>query len=142
MRLNVGAGVDRLRAGYTTLDANPLLAPDICATVPPIPLPDASVERIYTSHFLEHLCNEDVVAFMAEAWRVLRHAGLLEIVVPYALHHEAYQDPTHRSYWVPEKALYFTPHFRHLGYGFEDRFRKLRADHDGRQVYITLRKTT
>lgn len=120
--LNIGAGNERLVDGFVTLDANPILNPDIVATVPPIPLPDESCNVILASHFLEHLTDEKVAELMAEVWRVLTPGGSLQVAVPYVQTHGAFQDPTHRSYWVPEKFLYYTPHFDYLGYGFENRF--------------------
>lgn len=120
--LNIGAGNERLVPGFTTLDANPIMCPDIVATVPPIPLPDNSCSVVLASHFLEHLTDDKVAELMAEVWRVLAPGGQLQVAVPYFLSHGAVQDPTHRSFWVPEKFLYYTPHFDYLGYGFENRF--------------------
>lgn len=144
MRLNIGAGNVRLREGYTTLDANPAHNPDIVATVPPIPLPDGSCETVFSSHFLEHLTDDQVVVLMAEAWRVLEHGGTFEAIVPYAFSHGAVQDPSHRSMWVPEKFIYFTAHFRYLDYGYETRFavRSLALDEARGEVAATLEKTS
>ena len=47
-----------------------------------IPWPDSSVDVVYHSHFLEHLDREVAPAFMREALRVLRPAGIQRIVVP------------------------------------------------------------
>lgn len=138
IKLNIGAGNVRFKAGYVTLDANPVHAPDIVATVPPIPLPDACCSEVYSSHFLEHLTDDQVCELVREAWRVLVPGGTFAAVVPYAFSHGAIQDPTHRSLWVPEKFQYFTPMFRYLGYGLEDRFavRTLRLDRDENEAEV------
>jgi predicted SAM-dependent methyltransferase len=47
-----------------------------------IPLPDASVEVIYTSHMLEHLDREEVQRFLREAHRILITNGIIRIAVP------------------------------------------------------------
>lgn len=47
-----------------------------------IPFPDASVEAVYHSHFLEHLDRAAVPAFLREVLRVLRPGGVHRIVVP------------------------------------------------------------
>lgn len=47
-----------------------------------IPLPDNSVEALYTSHMIEHLDREEVKAFLREAHRVLAPNGIIRIVVP------------------------------------------------------------
>ena len=47
-----------------------------------IPLPDHSVDTIYTSHMVEHLEPARAEAFLAESRRVLRSGGVLRIAVP------------------------------------------------------------
>lgn len=47
-----------------------------------LPLTSGSVDALYTSHMLEHLDRRDAVAFLQEAWRVLRLGGIIRISVP------------------------------------------------------------
>jgi ubiquinone/menaquinone biosynthesis C-methylase UbiE len=47
-----------------------------------IPLPDCSVEVLYSSHMIEHLDREEVEQFFKEAHRVLSKNGIIRIVVP------------------------------------------------------------
>lgn len=47
-----------------------------------IPLPDNSVEVIYTSHMLEHMTRADAVKFLREARRILMQGGIIRITVP------------------------------------------------------------
>lgn len=141
IKLNLGAGNARLREGYVTLDANPAMNPDIVATVPPIPLEDESVDAIYCSHLLEHLTNEDAALLMAEIWRVLKVGAGAEFISPYALGHQAWQDPHHKSFWLLEKFLYFTDHMRHLDYGYETRFIWAEPFSNSEEVRVTLIKT-
>jgi len=47
-----------------------------------IPLPNDSVECIYTSHMIEHLSQEESVSFLKEVIRVLEPGGILRVVVP------------------------------------------------------------
>jgi SAM-dependent methyltransferase len=48
----------------------------------PIPLPDASVPFVYSSHMLEHLRPEDAETLMRDVYRVLAPNGIARIVVP------------------------------------------------------------
>ena len=80
-RLNVGSGDYPLRY-HLNLDADPEKNPEICATVPPIPLEDESLDDVWACHFLEHLSYEAALAFLAECYRVLVPGGKLSIVVP------------------------------------------------------------
>lgn len=140
MKLDLGSGDRNRQPGYTTLDANPAMKPDIIARVPPIPLADDSCEAVYCSHMIEHLSQDEANALIAEVWRVLKPGGEAVFITPYAFSHAAYQDPTHRSYWVPERWEYYTPARRYLGYGLEDRFELLRAFIDDQNVVAVLRK--
>lgn len=47
-----------------------------------LPYPDRSIDYVYTSHFLEHLSQNDAQRLIAEAYRVLKSGGLIRIVVP------------------------------------------------------------
>jgi len=47
-----------------------------------IPLPDNSVEVLYTSHMLEHLDIEEAKLFLRESYRVLAPNGIIRIAVP------------------------------------------------------------
>lgn len=48
----------------------------------PFPWPNDSVEAIYSSHTFEHLTRAQGEHFMREAYRVLKPAGVLRLVVP------------------------------------------------------------
>jgi predicted SAM-dependent methyltransferase len=47
-----------------------------------IPLPDASVEIIYSSHMLEHLDKGEVDRFFVEVKRILIKGGILRLAIP------------------------------------------------------------
>jgi len=47
-----------------------------------IPLPNNSVEVLYTSHMVEHLDHAEVKLFLQEAYRVLAPNGIIRIAVP------------------------------------------------------------
>ena len=47
-----------------------------------IPLPDASVEIIYSSHMLEHLDKGEVDKFLIEVKRILIKGGILRLAIP------------------------------------------------------------
>lgn len=47
-----------------------------------IPLPDRSVEVLYTSHMAEHLDRSEVKMFLREARRVLAANGIIRVAVP------------------------------------------------------------
>jgi predicted SAM-dependent methyltransferase len=47
-----------------------------------IPLPEKSIEVLYTSHMFEHLSRDGAIRFLDEAKRVLVDGGVIRIVIP------------------------------------------------------------
>ena len=47
-----------------------------------LPLRAESVDVVYSSHMLEHLDRDEATRFLREAYRVLRHQGVIRLVVP------------------------------------------------------------
>jgi predicted SAM-dependent methyltransferase len=47
-----------------------------------VPYGDATVDFIYSSHFLEHLFREDAEALLRDAYRALKKGGRIRIAVP------------------------------------------------------------
>lgn len=47
-----------------------------------LPFHDASVDYVYSSHFLEHLPRKDALNLIAESHRVLKPGGIVRVVVP------------------------------------------------------------
>jgi len=80
-RLRLDLGCDRCQiAGFTSVDFNPDVNPDVVADVRELPFPDESADEIYASHVLEHLPYGNKAL---EEWlRVLKPGGMLTVVVP------------------------------------------------------------
>lgn len=80
--VNLGCGM-LYRDGWINLDLEPPTPQvrrwDMCGG---IPLADATADGIYLSHVLEHLRRPDAVAVTRDACRVLRHGGVIRVVVP------------------------------------------------------------
>ena len=47
-----------------------------------LPLPDVSVQYIYSSHFLEHLPRNDAMHLLEDCYRVLKPGGIARITIP------------------------------------------------------------
>ena len=70
-----------------THDVPGFLNSQICGAVPiditrPLPLPDGSFDRIYSSHLVEHIHRRQLAEFLAEARRVLQPGGSMIIATP------------------------------------------------------------
>ena len=87
-----------------------------------IPFPDETVDYLYSSHFLEHLYQNDAKRLMKEAYRVLKSGGYIRISVPnleFALSLYLSGDREHalEYFFVPSSCRYFSRH--HYMYDFE-----------------------
>jgi hypothetical protein len=83
--VNLGGGPGFCEPGWLNLDEvasagspTPFQFTPTCT----LPLPDASVHTVYTSHAIEHLPTETVERLLVEAQRVLRPSGRLVIKIP------------------------------------------------------------
>jgi len=92
--LELGSGPKKGQGGWTTVD---LYDADICYDLRKgLPLPDNSVDRIYTSHMFEHIPYPQLQLFIGDCLRVLKSGGELSVCVPNArLYIEAYINEKH-----------------------------------------------
>ena len=76
-----------------------------------LPFPDGSVERIYSSHFLEHLSADAGRGFLKECHRVLAPGGIFRLVVPdLVIAAEKYLEATRRISASPPGRFFRTAH--------------------------------
>lgn len=119
MKLDLGCGKGK-RSGYIGLDSALSSTADIiCDFKRGIPLASGRFEAVLAHNLLEHM--PDLIGFMNEIWRVMRHNAELEVTVPYYLSMGAFQDPTHVRYFTEKTFLYFTQGLPY-DYGFRGRF--------------------
>lgn len=82
MRIDLGCGINKKKEGYIGIDQFEGSGVDIvCDINKGITLKDNSVEKLYSSHCLEHV--EDFIGTMKEIYRVCKDGAELEIKVPH-----------------------------------------------------------
>jgi predicted SAM-dependent methyltransferase len=128
--LDLGSGANP-REGYEGVDMYAEAQHRVNLMRFPWPWSDGSCERLFCSHFIEHIPTcyvspdnvyrpvpegpEDLdllVRFFDECHRVLETGGTLELVWPALQSVRAFQDPTHRRYIPMETMHYFNPSWR------------------------------
>jgi len=104
-----------------------------------IPFPDESVEEIRTSHFLEHLDNEQVPEFLYECMRVLKHKGKMINILPHASTPGAYF-LGHKTFWTEYGVEALLRLEKFIRRGFECPFVITENIVDGANLKFTLTK--
>lgn len=107
MKLDIGCGKNK-KVGFTGLDKVNLSGVDIICNLDKekIPLEDNSVEKVHSTHFMEHAA--DILFVMEEIWRVCKNGAKIIIVVPYFNSIGAFRDPTHKRFFTYDTFDYFT----------------------------------
>ncbi len=106
IKLNLGCGflIEKDSIGIDIRDCGQDLIWDVRDG---LPFPDESVDIVCSSHFLEHLTNQESIDLFQEIYRVLKIGGITEHILPHAT------DPTahyfgHNSYWNEERVATFS----------------------------------
>lgn len=111
MKLNIGCGPrPKTEKEWVNLDKFNLPGVDIVhdLEVFPYPFADGTFNEICAEDVLEHV--HDIVAVMAELWRIMEVGGKLWIRGPHAKYPEnLWKDPTHVRAFTPESFDYWDP---------------------------------
>lgn len=104
--IELGCGKNK-KEGYVGIDISPNSDADhiVDLETDGLPFPNESVLQVYTSHTLEHISN--LIHVMNECWRVLKWGGVMTIKVPHKDCPLAWQDPTHKRFFVPAFTKFF-----------------------------------
>ncbi|MGE4296907.1 MAG: methyltransferase domain-containing protein [Desulfovibrionaceae bacterium] len=134
VRVELGCGPKRAFEGAITVDRVDLPSVDVVADMDAgLPFADASVDAIFSSHFLEHVA--DLGAFTTEMWRVLAPGGTATHVVPHFSNPYFYSDYTHRTFF----GLYTFNYFSSSSAPFKRRVPHFYNDVDFRVAEAELR---
>ena len=104
IKLELGSGPKRGINGWTTVDIS--LADITWDLRRGIPLPNESVNNIYSSHLLEHIAYDQLIPFLHECRRVMKNGGEFSVCVPnFRLYVDAYKDGklfrNRETWWQP-----------------------------------------
>lgn len=81
MKVEIGPGPEPLGEDWTGVSSVPGPAVDLLCEwgLDDLPFLSGTVDEIYASHVIEHVGWMNVTSALAEAWRVLRRGGLIEL---------------------------------------------------------------
>ncbi len=106
IKLDLGCGSQK-REGFIGLDMKALPGVDIvCDVTKGIPLSDNSVECLIANNLMEHI-GDEFISVMNDIWRICTPDALIKIIVPGVHTNAAFQDPTHKRFFVQETFDYF-----------------------------------
>ena len=81
MKLHLGCGPNYIK-GWVNIDLDSPLADVHADFREPLPYQDASVDFIFTEHFIEHITQAEGLFFLKECRRVLKQGGAIRISTP------------------------------------------------------------
>ena len=77
--------------------------------------PSSAFEYRFQEKDADRFLGQDMLfAFMDECWRILKPDAWMHVIVPSGRSNRAFQDPTHRRFFVQETFLYFAAEWRKL----------------------------
>ena len=130
MNIDLGCGKNK-KPGYIGFD---LINADIsCNLDSGIPCHDNSVDKVYTSHFLEHI--ENPVFMIGEIYRVLKTGGTAEIIVPHFSNIGAYHC-LHKTFWNVRGLDFIEKSHPHHFYSDKINFKILQRKIEFRHLHI------
>lgn len=89
-----------------------------------LPFEDNYADEILSWDFIEHIHQDRVIHVMNEIWRVLKPNGVFRFKIPDAERGQgAWQDMTHRSFWVRNSFKYYENRYYHDMYGIIAKFK-------------------
>ena len=104
--LDLGSGPNPEGIGMDVISAPGVVTHDMLHI--PWPFGDGEFDRVVCHQVLEHLppvnvgSQDALFAVTDEVWRVLRPRGVFEFDVPHIDSSFAFEDPTHRRFYLPE----------------------------------------
>jgi len=141
LKLDLGSG-NKHKPGFVRVDCTPTVDPDIlCDLNEGIPLPDNCVEEIEAVAILEHLLPDRIINIINEMWRVCVEGARIHIIVPHPSSDKQYQDPTHRSFFVPDSLSYWDKrsfHYTATDYGVKSMFKSSQIELELSDDYKTI----
>lgn len=104
VKIELGSGSKKGKDGWTTVDQ---YGADINWDLRRgIPLPNETVDKIYSSHLLEHIPYQQLIPFLRECRRVMKSDAEFSVCVPnFRLYVDAYKNKTlfrnRDTWWQP-----------------------------------------
>ena len=104
IKLDLGSGAKKGKNGWTTVDIN---GADINWDLENgIPLPDKSVDKIYSSHLLEHIPYQQLLKFLKQCRAILKSNGEFSVCVP---NFKLYLDSYKKNKMFKKRELWWQP---------------------------------
>jgi hypothetical protein len=104
LKLDLGCGKN-VREGFTGVDLRDFGQPIRADLRSAWPWKDGSVAEAHSSHFIEHLKQQERIHFVNELYRVLVPGGKCQLIAPHWSSCRAYGDLTHE--WPPISEFWF-----------------------------------
>jgi ubiquinone/menaquinone biosynthesis C-methylase UbiE len=133
LKIDLGCGPNK-KEGFKGMDILPFSGVDYIVDLEKgfSFISDYSVDEFYTSHFLEHV--QDLELILSEIYRTLKPDGICTVIVPHFSNPYYYSDYTHKRFF----GLYSFNYFTSLETGFRRKVPRYNNSFDFKVVKIKL----
>ena len=137
-KINLGCGLEK-KEGFIGIDIRNFGQEIIRDITKGLPFDDNSVDEIYSSHALEHIERKDIPFVWEEVYRVLKHGGIVTIIVPHVREKQAFM-MAHLSYWEESVVEVLCNKWGSVDHFTNTNFEILQNQKEGAELHIKLKK--
>jgi hypothetical protein len=136
-KIDLGCG-RKCQPGYVGIDAQDFGQDILWDARTGLPFPDNSIDKIFSSHFIEHLTYAEFGVLANELKRVCRADCIIELRCPHATTEEAHYH-NHFSFWSEQRIRGIVKGFAGLAGKGEKYFVPVKIERAGMELVAVLK---
>jgi len=137
IRVDLGCGA-KCRSGFTGLDSRECGQQLLWDARHGLPFPDSTIKHLFSSHFIEHLTDQEAADIFVEILRIMDTGGVVEMRCPHSSSREAWFH-SHLTRWNEERIKGIVLGFHGRAASGEKHFSTEKLTQEGFELAFILR---